>query len=221
MMRQQRACAAPDGADARGPLIARLCRLLAVLLLPALMAACGVSDNVFILLEDADGSVGRIEVANAQGSQVVDQAGVGVGVATADSAPAAPEPVDQAAIDRIFGAALTAEPEAPAIFVLNFRSGGVNLTPASEALLPLVLAEVERRESPNVAVVGHTDTQSGAQFNARLALRRAERLRDILVDAGLDPNLIEVGSHGEANLLVPTPDNVAEPRNRRVEITIR
>jgi outer membrane protein OmpA-like peptidoglycan-associated protein len=30
-----------------------------------------------------------------------------------------------------------------------------------------------------------------------------------------------VASHGEAELAVPTTDNVFEPRNRRVEITVR
>jgi hypothetical protein len=30
-----------------------------------------------------------------------------------------------------------------------------------------------------------------------------------------------VRSHGEGELLVPTPDNVFEPKNRRVEVTVR
>jgi outer membrane protein OmpA-like peptidoglycan-associated protein len=33
--------------------------------------------------------------------------------------------------------------------------------------------------------------------------------------------MIEARSHGEAELLVPTRDNVSEPKNRRVEITVR
>ena len=32
---------------------------------------------------------------------------------------------------------------------------------------------------------------------------------------------IEATTHGEADLLVKTPDNTPEPRNRRVEITVR
>jgi outer membrane protein OmpA-like peptidoglycan-associated protein len=38
---------------------------------------------------------------------------------------------------------------------------------------------------------------------------------------GADPILISTDSHGEDNLLVKTPDEVAEPKNRRVEVTIR
>ena len=37
----------------------------------------------------------------------------------------------------------------------------------------------------------------------------------------LDRDLIEVRSHGETELLVPTPDNTDEPRNRRVEVKVR
>jgi outer membrane protein OmpA-like peptidoglycan-associated protein len=46
-------------------------------------------------------------------------------------------------------------------------------------------------------------------------------IRKQLIDIGLDPTLIEIVSHGEADLLVPTADDVPEPRNRRVEITVR
>ena len=46
-------------------------------------------------------------------------------------------------------------------------------------------------------------------------------VRALLAEAGLDPASIEVTSHGEAALLVPTADDTYEPRNRRVEITIR
>ena len=46
-------------------------------------------------------------------------------------------------------------------------------------------------------------------------------MRDLLVAAGLDAALVEVASHGESNPLVPTPDNTAEARNRRVEVTVR
>ena len=46
-------------------------------------------------------------------------------------------------------------------------------------------------------------------------------VRDYLIGRGLDPALIEVDSHGEANPLIPTSDGVADPRNRRVEVFVR
>jgi outer membrane protein OmpA-like peptidoglycan-associated protein len=42
-----------------------------------------------------------------------------------------------------------------------------------------------------------------------------------MVARGVDGKIIEVANHGKGNPLIPTPDGVAEPRNRRVEINIR
>ena len=74
---------------------------------------------------------------------------------------------------------------------------------------------------PDVTVVGHTDTTGDRAANFQLGLDRAMRVRRLLVEAGLDASLIEVISHGETDLLVPTPDETSEPRNRRVEIAVR
>ena len=54
-----------------------------------------------------------------------------------------------------------------------------------------------------------------------LGLIRANTVRGLLVQVGLDPSTIEVRSHGESDLLVKTPDETPEPRNRRVEISVR
>ena len=70
-------------------------------------------------------------------------------------------------------------------------------------------------------MTGHTDTTGNAQNNAELGMRRANVVRSMLVQTGLSTLMIDVRSHGEAELLVPTADNVSEPRNRRVEITVR
>ena len=74
---------------------------------------------------------------------------------------------------------------------------------------------------PEVAVVGHTDTTGTAANNYVLGLKRAELVRMLLVEAGVKESAIDVTSHGKADLLVHTADDVLEPRNRRVEITVR
>ena len=43
----------------------------------------------------------------------------------------------------------------------------------------------------------------------------------ILQGKGIDPSVLDITSHGKDNPLVPTGDQVPEPRNRRVEITVR
>ncbi|MBF0322219.1 MAG: OmpA family protein [Magnetococcales bacterium] len=75
--------------------------------------------------------------------------------------------------------------------------------------------------SPEVAVVGHTDTVGAEDANHRLALDRAKMVHGLLLGIGIPASAIEVTSHGEKNLLVQTADELPEPRNRRVEVSIR
>jgi outer membrane protein OmpA-like peptidoglycan-associated protein len=116
---------------------------------------------------------------------------------------------------------MAARPLPPERFLLYFESGGAVLTPASAALLPQVVAEAARRPGVDVSIIGHSDTVGKAEANAELALRRAQAIADQLREKGLQATALNVESHGEANLLVKTPDETPEPRNRRVEVSIR
>jgi outer membrane protein OmpA-like peptidoglycan-associated protein len=74
---------------------------------------------------------------------------------------------------------------------------------------------------PDVVVIGHTDTTGTTESNFELGMRRATTVRNMLIDAGLSVGAIDTRSHGELELLVPTANGVFEPKNRRVEITVR
>ena len=60
-----------------------------------------------------------------------------------------------------------------------------------------------------------------SDYNEQIALQRARSVAEIIRNAGIQVQALTIESHGERNLLVPTPDNTPEPRNRRVEITVR
>ena len=70
-----------------------------------------------------------------------------------------------------------------------------------------------------INVVGHTDTSGSAAYNRRLGMRRANAVRDALVERGIDPAIIRVESRGQDDLLVQTGANVREPANRRANIS--
>jgi outer membrane protein OmpA-like peptidoglycan-associated protein len=102
-----------------------------------------------------------------------------------------------------------------------FESGDTRVNRASEALLAQVVEEVRNRPAPDISVIGHTDTVGSETSNETLSLRRAEQVAQQVKGAVSGVVNVEITSHGERNLLVKTPDNTAEPRNRRVEITVR
>lgn len=195
-------------------------RLLPLVALALLLAACGKPRNVVQLLADPDGHVGRVEVRTQAGMAELTQAGCAVRVANARSMPTPPEDLSAAESDQLFGAARRALPEPPVRFVLNFDTDSVRLTRESQALLREVLEAARQRDSRDIAVVGHASRLGDESFNIALSRRRAEYVRDQLVKAGVVAQHLEVTSHGSANPLVHSRDP-NDPRNRRVEVTVR
>jgi outer membrane protein OmpA-like peptidoglycan-associated protein len=178
-------------------------------------------DIVALLRDPETKAVGRAVVSSASGGSVElthkrEATRIVVG-----QPPSAPFRFSQDQIDQLFGEALAALPPAPRHFLLYFDGGSNQLTPASEKLIPEILVFVRNRPVPDVTVVGHTDTTGAARDNIELARSWATMVRDRLVAAGLDASLVSVVSHGEADLLVPTPDDTPNSRNRRVEVSVR
>ncbi|MCB1886667.1 MAG: OmpA family protein [Rhodocyclaceae bacterium] len=191
--------------------------LLAALVAGLAVSACAPKSWV-VLLPNEDGSTGRIIVSGPEGQAEVAEAGT---AASLDTAVPETFDVSRGEIDTTFGDALQAQPSPPAVFRLYFELGGTQLTPESAALLQDVLNEVGARPGADLSIVGHTDTAGAAADNEALGLERAHFVRDRIIAAGLKLDRISTESHGEGNLLVPTADDVSEPRNRRVEIVVR
>jgi len=199
-------------------------------LVSSLLAACGPlrvgsaqrpgQDLIVLLPDPGDGTVGRAVVSNGSGTVDLATAGASTLIAVNQS-PAAISVISDADVQRIFGDALSALPSPALHFTLFFPLESEELTEQSRAVFAEVLQAVKSRPFPDVVVVGHTDTTGTSDSNYELGLRRANSVRAFLVAAGLDASLVEVASHGEADLLVATADEVFEPRNRRVEIDVR
>jgi len=171
-----------------------------------------------VLLQSADGSTGKVVVAGDKGTIELQRAS-GAAALDGSTREAYAVPADMLARDT--GAAIGASPAAPAVFLLNFEKGSTRLTPQSQAMVEQVFGEVRQRSAPDVSVVGHTDTLGGAAANMSLSLRRAETVARLLKPVASRIIAMDIGGMGETSLLVPTPDNRAEPRNRRVELTVR
>lgn len=193
---------------------------LAILLALLTLAACA-TQNVVVLIPDPDGSVGKLAVSNPGGSQELKQAGQATFIEDGQKAPDLPVVMEPAEIQRRFGPALAARPMAPVSFLLYFHSNSAELVDASQALLPQIVGAIKERNSVDVSVVGHCDTVGNDQYNLGLSRQRAATVAKGLTDQRVDPKALEITSHGKRRLLVPTGDNVSEPRNRRVEVTVR
>jgi outer membrane protein OmpA-like peptidoglycan-associated protein len=116
---------------------------------------------------------------------------------------------------------LTALPARPASFLLYFVTGTDELTEDSKGELQKILDEIKHRPYPDIFVIGHTDTVGELEANDRLSAQRAERMKGYLTSIGIAEDRIRVAGRGEREPLIPTADNVDEPKNRRVEINVR
>ena len=195
----------------------------------AFAAACGPKrialpvrpgQSLTVLLPDSDTrSAGDARVSNPFGAvELAEERDAAL--ATANSRPVRGT-LSEADVKNIFGDALSALPPPPRQFTLFFRFESDELTDQSKALIPQILAAVKEHAVQDVVVIGHTDTMGTQQANYGLGLKRAMTVRNLLVDAGLNGSTMDVTSVGELDLLVKTPDETPEPRNRRVDIAVR
>lgn len=178
-----------------------------------------VAEEFVVVLPGPDGRSGTVVIERGGAQQVLNDpyAASRIGVDGQQSAARASEQDVRTA----FGATLNALPARPATFLLYFVTGSDELTAESKADLERVLAEIRSRPSPDVVAIGHTDTVGQQELNDRLSLQRAERVRGLLTAIGIPANRIYVAGRGKRELLVPTADNVDQPKNRRVEINVR
>lgn len=176
-------------------------------------------DELVVVLPSADGRVGTVVVERGGERVVLNQAYASSRIVSG-SVPQA-QRLEGSEVRQEFGAVLAALPGRPKSFQLYFLEGTDQFTPESQVELDRMLAELRQRGAPDVVVIGHTDRVGNLQSNDRLSLQRAERVRTELVKLGIAENRIQIAGRGERELLVPTADEVAEPRNRRVEISVR
>lgn len=202
--------------------MSRPLHLIAPFALATLLSACCGPKDLIVILPASDGRIGGV-VVEAGGSKVVlDKAYAGARPGSGTS-----EPVEVGAyeVERVFAKALAARPIPPKSYTLYFESGGDEIVPESRAALDTMLAEMSERKAVEVVITGHTDTIGPSGDNDRLSLDRARvverQLRDTLTAKGVQSDSVTAVGRGERELLVRTPDQTAEPRNRRVEITVR
>jgi outer membrane protein OmpA-like peptidoglycan-associated protein len=192
--------------------------IAAVLLFREAPPQAAIEETVVVLPGPGGGS-GTVVVKRGGEQQVLNQPYAASRI-KGDSPPQAARS-SESEVREMFAATLGALPGRPASFMLYFVIGKDELTDESRAQLEKVLADMKARPVPDVAVIGHTDTVGSMDANDALSLQRAVRVKEILAGAGMDATRIQVSGRGERELLVPTADNVPEPRNRRVEISVR
>lgn len=184
---------------------------------PSPFCAKPITETYMVMPED--GKVGIVDVTLADGRKAVlegdyqamrllgDQSETFVG--------------DETQLEALFGEALAAMPAEPYYARLYFILDKDELTADSKIEAEQIYQQIAGRQNVEIIIVGHTDTAASSTYNDALSLRRAEKVRQNLIDAGITAEIIRVSGMGERELLLETPDSTPQPENRRVEINVR
>jgi outer membrane protein OmpA-like peptidoglycan-associated protein len=181
----------------------------------------GCSGTTVVLVPDAAGKVGKVSVKTEAGEQVLSQSGASTFASKMDKIPTPVQVLDSTKIQKMFGIALANEPAPPLHYSIYFQSGSAELLPDSKSLLMTVFKAIQERKSCDTSVIGHSDRVGDNSTNKGISLKRAESVANVLKAIGLSGDCLDVRYYGENDPVVPTADEVAEPKNRRVEIEVR
>ena len=156
----------------------------------------------------------------------------GIRLAPSSGTPAAqaPAPVQQqqprvAATKPVAVPVAAAQPApaaGPAVnLTVNFANGSAELTPDAIRTLDELGRALASKDlaAYRFRIEGHTDTVGSRDYNRALSERRAIAVVDYVARKyGVDPSRLQAVGMGEDGLLVQTPPQTAEPRNRRVQV---
>lgn len=113
-----------------------------------------------------------------------------------------------------------AEPELARSYVVFFDWNSTAITAEADAIIHDAANAAASLGVARIELTGHADRSGSAAYNQKLSLRRAEAVKQVLVGLGVPLDQITTVGKGETSPLVPTPDGVREPQNRRVEIVL-
>jgi len=88
-----------------------------------------------------------------------------------------------------------------------------------EKIYPLV-EYLNAHPETTVKIEGHTDNRGSADYNSELSQRRADAVRDFLVNNGIAPGRINAQGMGKDYPIATNATAAGRQQNRRVEVTI-
>ena len=101
---------------------------------------------------------------------------------------------------------------------LKFEFDKADLQPSDKELLSRIAGILLTSHDYTISVNGHTDDVGSDAYNKKLSERRAQAVRDYLVQAGLPAEILSVEGHGKSLPLVRGTSDGARAKNRRVEL---
>jgi OOP family OmpA-OmpF porin len=101
---------------------------------------------------------------------------------------------------------------------IEFEFDRADITEDSGVVLDAALDQLRECGTLRVSIGGHTDSIGTDDYNAGLSQRRADAVRDYILDKGVDEGRLSTRGFGESNPIAPNDTADGRARNRRVEL---
>ncbi|MEO3679538.1 OmpA family protein [Rheinheimera sp. FR7-31] len=108
-----------------------------------------------------------------------------------------------------------------AFTVLSYESGGDDLTRESERRLAQIAEYLKYDQDIDfVEIQGYTDSYGGRWINEQLSVKRAEKVKNFFIAAGLSEDKVQVEGFGERRHVAPNDTALERKLNRRVVLQL-
>jgi outer membrane protein OmpA-like peptidoglycan-associated protein len=101
-----------------------------------------------------------------------------------------------------------------------FERGTADILDGSFEELDRVYSMLKKNPNIEIELSGHTDNTGSAKLNIELSQKRSDRIKEYLVEKGIDSNRLESNGYGGARPIASNKSEATRKLNRRVEFTI-
>ncbi len=100
---------------------------------------------------------------------------------------------------------------------VNFETASASITPDSYTILDQVVRSLKAYPDVRVEVAGYTDDVGKDEYNMSLSQKRADSVKQYLVNAGIATERVEARGYGETNPIASNKSAAGRAENRRIE----
>jgi OOP family OmpA-OmpF porin len=104
---------------------------------------------------------------------------------------------------------------------VTFAFNSSNLTESSRPVLDDVANGLKQHPRLKVEIQGYTDSVGSARYNMKLSQRRADAVRDYLIQQGVPDDQLRARGYGKANPVASNSTAEGRAQNRRVVLFVR
>lgn len=165
--------------------------------------------------------------SSSKGEQKLDKPREFISINKKDTEIEAPKRMSQKELKKRFGDVLSIKIPKPKSYILYLKKGQMELTHASKKRIPNIIDMIIDRVPATVDIIGHTDSVGSEESNRKISLKEARFVRTLFekeilkVLIGAMNIRLESKGYGEVDQLIPTANNVAEERNRNIEVVVK